>query len=70
MKSLDDLFTITCGSCRKTAPVADWTTVGNGHFQCPSCALAFKRERKLNRRGPWEKFIELVPVNPVLKGLI
>jgi hypothetical protein len=68
---LDDLFTITCGVCKVTAPVNDWCKtemygqLPAGDFQCPHCQSAFRRVPKPNAK-PWDKFIQLVTINPHL----
>lgn len=57
-----DLFTITCGKCGETYPLEKWVNdLLLDTFCCPSCAFAFRRQRKRNRRV-WDKFVELVPV--------
>jgi transposase-like protein len=67
---LEDLFTISCGSCHHSAPVSKWccTVTGelpNNHFQCPNCQRAFKRQ-PLEGRKYWDKFIEIVPIQAQL----
>ncbi len=68
--SLDELFRITCGECRTTNQITDWTQdafgrLPAGEFQCPACGHAFRRQRKEPRK-PWEKFVECVPIAPRL----
>lgn len=66
--SLDDLFKIQCGSCGAASPVDDWTQTAingpleHGVYQCPKCALAFRRQARVVR-NPWEPYIELVAVD-------
>jgi len=62
----DHLFTITCGHCGSTSPLADWKRTLAGElppdaFQCPKCRTAFRREALPNRK-PWEKCVRLVPM--------
>ena len=68
--SLDELFRITCGQCQVTNQVTDWTQdafgrLPAGEFQCPACNHAFRRQPKAARQ-PWEKFVELHPIQPRL----
>lgn len=62
MDNIDELFTITCGKCGKTAPLIEWKPWHrDSTFQCPGCGYAFRRVRKKGRK-PWEPFVELVEV--------
>ena len=69
VRSLDDLFTITCG-CGHEAPVSEWCAtpilgdLPRGEYQCPKCSRAFMRENN-NERYPYNKIL-LTPVSPQL----
>jgi hypothetical protein len=63
LPDIDALFTITCGHCGATNPVAQWTQtalcpVPHGTYQCPRCRWAFRRVYQPKHR-PWEPAILL-----------
>ena len=55
---MNELYTITCGKCGKTAPIDNWTNrplsgeLPAGTFQCPHCQWAFRRAGA----GKWKFF--------------
>jgi hypothetical protein len=64
---MDELFTITCGDCKKTASLLAWanTLTGilpAGQFQCPHCKRGFKRTTNPDwKKKPWQKMIKVEP---------
>ena len=63
----DSLFTITCGRCKQNSPLENWCDTGivtlpRGHYQCPRCRYAFKRQAQPDRKR-WEPFIKLQEID-------
>lgn len=56
-----DEFQISCGKCKKSSPAIDWIERPSGLklppdcFQCPVCAVAFKRVTHTTKLEPGEK---------------
>jgi hypothetical protein len=68
MDAYDRLFTISCGECRTTSPMDEWTTTKTGgqlppgEFQCPVCMTAWRREPNPKAKNYWDKFILITPI--------
>lgn len=65
MKTLDDLFTITCGQCAIATPAIQWRErpilgkLPPDEYQCPACGEAFKRQSTEDRFKP----VKLTPIS-------